>query len=444
MADALTDLLVASGLIDADAGQHGANRSTSQRTISSYLTHLTEQPLNTIQNSESQQLAAVSHSLTLSLQGLSKKSHKAIVDSASGHASLRQTLPTLSRRALELSQAVPQLDIRAERFSTTFSKASTNHVLDRRRDVLRLLQNSERLVDVMELTPLLESAVLMNPINYASTLDLYAHVRRLVALYPDSGLVGSVITSADSSIRQMTMSLISALNAPSLKLAAAVRTIGWLRRLISDFISGMPSDEVLPTLFLVCRFITLIHTLAALSPLKDLADKERQRQSKQDQTSPTTQAAQSQTWSNGQQTERYLKRYIEIFREHSFNVLSIFKSINGTSSSTTNKTVDPARPLPSISSTLTLYLTDMLLGTLQVYLPVVRDPASRESILTQVLYCAGSFGRLGADFSMLLSVLGTVEWVELVKRHRLLAGRLESVIGEYRVQRPKNSPSTVT
>lgn len=74
----------------------------------------------------------------------------------------------------------------------------------------------------------------------------------------------------------------------------------------------------------------------------------------------------------------------------------------------------------------------MLLETLRRYLPAVKDQTSRESILTQVLYCAGSLGRLGADFGMLLAVIGVSEWVELVKRHRLLSGRLESVIGDYR------------
>jgi len=72
------------------------------------------------------------------------------------------------------------------------------------------------------------------------------------------------------------------------------------------------------------------------------------------------------------------------------------------------------------------------------YLPNVRDRSSRDSLLTQVLYCAGSLGRLGGDFSMMLAFLGQgeeedehegEEWVEVIRKHRVLAGRLELMVG---------------
>ncbi len=94
------------------------------------------------------------------------------------------------------------------------------------------------------------------------------------------------------------------------------------------------------------------------------------------------------------------------------------------------------QPLPPAISTLPLHLVEMLLETLRIYLPMVKDQAARESILTQVLYCSGSLGRLGADFGMLLSTIGVSEWVDVVKRHRLLAGRLEAVIGDYNRGQP--------
>ena len=67
----------------------------------------------------------------------------------------------------------------------------------------------------------------------------------------------------------------------------------------------------------------------------------------------------------------------------------------------------------------------------------MRDKSSRESLLTQVLYCAGSLGRLGGDFSFLLAELEESveeeeedtggEWVEVMRKHRVLAGKLESL-----------------
>lgn len=81
----------------------------------------------------------------------------------------------------------------------------------------------------------------------------------------------------------------------------------------------------------------------------------------------------------------------------------------------------------------------MLEGTLRAYLPNVRDRSSRDSLLTQVLYCAGSLGRLGGDFSLMVAGLGDSEgegedvedgeWVEVIRKHRVLAGRLELMVG---------------
>lgn len=407
MAEALRELLGADGPADA--------------TTLAYLTHLVEQPADSLQSTEPQRLSQASHSVLRSLQGLSKKSHKPIVDSAASHASLRSTLPLLARSTAELSDGVPKLDAEAEKFSLTFSKVNEGPILVRRKHALRLLQNSERLVEVMELPPLLSSAVLTTPPNYSMTLDLYAHVRRLASIYPASDMVSSILHDADAAIRQMAGDLIVALRAPNLKLAPALRTVGWLKRLVPDLITSIPTEDTLPALFLVCRVATFMELLGALEPLRELAVSERTRQGKS-----------SSTWSGGQQTERYLKRFIEIFREHSFSIASVFKSVNASFPGLDHEDTDPLRPLPQPLATLPLHLVEMLLDTLRTHLPTVKDQAARESILTQVLYCSGSLARLGADFGLLLATIGVDEWVDLVKRHRLLAGRLESVIGDYR------------
>ncbi|KAM4059319.1 dor1-like family protein [Hirsutella rhossiliensis] len=394
---------------------------TADATALAYLASLAEHPADTFRSSEPQRLAQASHSLLLSVQALSKRSHKPIVDSAAGHASLRRTLPVLGQRISELSQAVPRLDTAADAFSTTFGKTSESKTIARRKEALRLLHNAERLVDVMELPPLLTSAVNTIPVSHSSTLDLHAHVRRLASLYPRSPLVSSVLGEADAAIRQMATDLIVALKTPGLKLAAGLRTVGWLKRILPDLVPGVHSDDTLPALFLVCRLMTLLTTLAALEPLRELAVEERLRQAKS-----------SSAWSGGQHTERYLKRFIEIFREHAFGIVSMSKNVDASfisSSSAGNNALDTP---PSTLPTFPLHLVGLLLDTLRTYLPNVKDQTSRDSIIIQVLYCAGSLGRLGADFGLLLAALGVNEWADLVKRHRLLAGRLESVIGDYR------------
>lgn len=424
MADSLYDLLTDSL----------TSRQPPDAASLEYLRTLASKPLSSLATSEPQSLSQTSHSLLLSLQSLSKKSHKPIIDSATHHATLRTSLPALSTSAADLRNAIPKLDNEVVRFSTTYNKSADNDVLNRRKKAMLLSRNVERLVDVLELPTYLTSAITSQPPNYASALDLNGHIRRLHSLYPTSPLVSSISASADDAMRLMASNLLLSLKSPSLKLAASLRTISFLRRLLPDLTSSplpsyQSSERLLGGLFLVSRLATLTTQLEALAPLRDLADQEGARQRT---------IGSNNTWSGGQQTERYLKRYIEIFREQSFAIVSMFRSIFPASPHEDGGAVNGEKglePLPSALSTFPLYLVDMLMETLRMYLPTVKDQASRDSLLTQVLYCASSLGRLGGDFGLFLAGLGLGkeeedEWVEVVKRHRLLAGRLESIVGD--------------
>ena len=207
------------------------------------------------------------------------------------------------------------------------------------------------------------------------------------------------------------------------------------------------SPIALGAIFLICRLANLVSTLEALDPLRELADQETQRRTSGKDTEPTS-------WSDGQQTDRYLKRYIEIFREQSFAIVSLYKNIFGSeqsesdlagsglrgadakakslSSSQSTRPDDPLQRLPPALTTFPMHLVQLLTDTMRTYLPNVRDKSSRESLLTQLLYCAASLGRLGGDFGMILTELSSeedvgYEWEEVMRKHRALAGRLEQM-----------------
>lgn len=435
MADNLYDLLTQPG--------SASSKTPADPSELDYITSWSGRSLSSLAADEPQALSQTSHGLLLSLQALSKKAHKDIIASAAHHATLRTSLPALAASTADLRASIPKLDAEAVRFSTTYNKSSEHAVLQRRKKALLLSRNVERLVDVLELPTLLATAISSAPVNYASALDLNGHIRRLHALYPSSPLLASIAAQADDVMRLMASNLLLSLQSPSLKLAASLRTVSWLRRVLPDLITTTSTstkknphdtatqDRVLGALFLVCRLATLTTTLDALDPLRQLADQERARQRA---------LGSANAWSGGQQTERFLKRYLEIFREQSFAIVSMFKSIFPAAAATTTTTDeggDPLEPIPSALATFPLHLVDMLLETLRAYLPVVKDQASRDSLLTQVLYCAGSLGRLGGDFGLFLATLDVggeaeEEWVEVVKRHRALAGRLETMVGEQR------------
>ncbi|KAJ5924830.1 hypothetical protein N7466_009017 [Penicillium verhagenii] len=443
MADSLLELLA----------PHLETPASSDATTSQYLNRLSTLSLQNLQTTEPQSLAQSSHSTLLSLQALSNRSHRSFITSADNLSTLRTSIPKLTRQAQELRDALPKLDEAAVGFSTKYSKITDNAALERRKKAMQLTRNVDRLSDILELPSLLSTAVSAASANsgagaasttYSSALDLHAHIKRLQTLYPESPLIQDVASQAEDAMKEMTTNLIAGLRTQNLRLAAGMRTVGWLRRVAPD-LETLQSDGAtgsgegaLGAIFLICRLAHLVSTLEALDPLRELADQETQRR--------TSGKDKADSWAGGQQTDRYLKRYIEIFREQSFAIVSLYKNIFPSSehpesessgpvlqgSDVKHKSSDPLQNRPSALTTFPMHLVQLLTDTMRTYLPNVRDRSSRESLLTQLLYCAASLGRLGGDFGMILTELAgedeiEYEWEEVMRKHRALAGRLEQL-----------------
>ena len=457
MTDSLFELLNAH--LDSPTAALGVPRNDA--VTAKYLDRLSSLSLNALTSSEPESLKQTSHSNHLAIQGLSARSNASIVTSSLHLSHLTHTLPTLAEAAEALRDHVPKLDRAAVGFSEKYSRISENQVLDRRKSALLMARNVERLTDILDLPTLLSSTIASsttqgasNANSNASALDLHSHIKRLHLLHNDSAIIGSIYDQTEEAMQEMTSNLIASLRSQNIKLAAGLRTIGWLKRIAPELDGSRSNKEgSLGALFLVCRLATLVSMLSALEPLRDLADQEttlRLRDVRDGKPKSTKDA-----WSHGQQTERYLKRYIEIFREQSFSIISMYRSIfpstpdlppkddpafemrsiksQGNEDGRSDK-ADLLNPLPPALSTFPLHLVSLLSHTLQQYLPNVRDKSSKESLLTQVLYCAGSLGRLGADFSMLLASFTSndsdededdLEWINVMKKHRLLATKLE-------------------
>lgn len=471
MADSLYDLLTPH-LEPSDAS---LRPQLQDATTVQYLNRLSTLSLQALKSTEPQSLAQSSNSTYLSLQALSNRSHKSFITSADNLSTLRTSIPQVAGEALRLHDAIPKLDEEAVRFSSKYSRTAENPALDRRKKAMQLARNVDRLSDILELPTLLSTVVssasassgaagASSSTTYSSALDLYAHIKRLQTLYPDSPLIKDVAIQAEDAMKDMTTNLITGLRAQNLRLAAAMRTVGWLRRVAPELETlhgdggSSAGGGALGALFLIGRLANLVSTLEALDPLRELADQETQRRTR----STDKQNGTSNPWSEGHQTERFLKRYIEIFREQSFAIVSLYRNIftpdqseselavagirgldsrdiglrTKTAPSQPDRKTDPLQCLPPALATFPMHLVQLLTDTLQSYLPNVQDKSSRESLLTQVLYCAASLGRLGGDFSMILTELGgteegdmAYEWEEVMRKHRALAGRLEQLTG---------------
>ncbi len=464
---------------------HLPHPSTRDPQTAGYLTRLSTLSLAELTSTEPASLLQSAQSHVRNLQALSKRSHKAVISSAASLGTLKSFLPALESQSTQLQHELPDLESAAAQFAAKYDRSTENDVLDRRKKTLLLSRNVDRVTDVLDLPTLLSSTVSSAQTasaassstaaaSYASALDLHAHIRRLNALYPQSELVGGISKQAEVEIQNLTTILITSLQSPTLKLANAMRGIGWLRRVAPDLAddgygearaqptstkaftasaSTTAKDGALGSLFLICRLRALHSTLDALEPLRELADQESLR--RKQGTSSKLRKQQVSASAPGSQSERFLKWYIEVFREQSFSIISMYKSIfpsglptlesdaSGASDESSKKGSSTALSPPSSLCSFALYLVEMLMATLREYIPNVSDKQARESLLTQVLYCAGSLGRLGADFGMMIALLEDdirnqiatasqdldtkeeSEWISVMKKHRIQASRLE-------------------
>lgn len=448
------------------------------RDAQPYLARLSTLSFHDLTTSEPASLLQSAQSQLRSLQALSKRSHKAVISSSTHLASLSSHIPSFAAQAQGLAQELPALETAAADFASKYDRNTENAVLDRRKRAALLSRNVDRVSGVLDLPSLLSNTVTAaqagnaanasataSTTSYSSALDVNSHIKRLRALYPQSELVGTIAAQSEVEMQNLASILITSLQSPSLKLAAAMRTIGLIRR-VSPELAGVDqqpaghgvlsskslgfgastasSDGALPSLFLVCRLHMLHKTLEALGPLRDLADHESTQRANTSKSAGKAADSSTSSTSQGSQSERYLKRYIEIYREQSFGILSMYKSIfpsnlpeSEQKSTGSNHHKGPLLPLPSPVSSFALHLVEMLEDTLREYMPNVVDTANRESLLTQVLYCAGSLGRLGAEFGMIVALLEDdltgqhvtdeqeLEWAQVMKKHRVQASRLE-------------------
>lgn len=144
---------------------------------------------------------------------------------------------------------------------------------------------------------------------------------------------------------------------------------------------------------------------------------------------------------------RYLKLYFELMREHLFAIFTQYRSIFSEDydfSNLTENSVDenignlsPKEETlfsQNILPSFALHITDHIHQTLKTHLPSVPydDRQTRQSLLTQLLYCAQSLARVGCDFTDI--VIGSFfegaekseeEWVwEITSAHRQRMSKL--------------------
>lgn len=391
-----------------------SNAAVSEQELSSaathsYISHLTSLPLDTLLT-EPSRLATESDILSSDLTQLCHSQHKTFLSLRSASNALSNSLGSLTSSLNSmLDEWIPSLEAEARMFSE-----STKGIQQSRAKASLVLEHHERLLDVLELPHLLATCIKNG--YYSEALDLATHFEKdLVSTLPPSSLLESVHTSIVASLQTLLQQLLQQLRTPA-KLPVLFKTVNLLRRM------EVCSEEQLAMAFILGRS-------AHLDDAFSNANASGERDKEEDPA-------------------RWLRRWVEVFREGVYDAITQYSSIFLASASPPSEPSSTSTALlRSILTNLTQNYLSQLLNHLKTTLKKIplSDMSSFSSLLTQLSYCASSFARVGVDFRQalvpivedaILSIVGTAftESADALVKSTTEATRAEKKAGEWLVE----------
>ncbi|KAL2912575.1 hypothetical protein HK105_207974 [Polyrhizophydium stewartii] len=405
-----------------------------------YLDHLASQPLDAVRR-EPEQQAQEQARQARQLSTMAFSEYKAFVRAHESCAAQRGAARDAAADVAAVAASLPALAGSLRALEADARAAAAD------RDALaRVLAQHEAVVEVLDVPRLFDTLVRGG--HYEEAMDLQIHVQRLPARYPHLPVVARVARQVDASAGLMLAQLIRLLRGP-VKLPLCIRVIGYLRRM------GAFAEPELRLVFLQQRDVFLAQQLAAVGgpaagsstptaapfgPAGDAASMQQQPLAMKPQSSHESSGggashAPRQLGPGG--SLEYLKRYIEVSREHFFDIITQYKAIftdsqpvyapgaisrGGSSGSGSGGLAGglgldfggPPSSTASIFDTSASYATQSILSSyvsqrvsqlvaeLRTHLlsdgAGVEDVAGVSAVLTQAMYYGMSLGRVGIDF----------------------------------------------
>ncbi|WWC87566.1 uncharacterized protein L201_002456 [Kwoniella dendrophila CBS 6074] len=256
----------------------------------------------------------------------------------------------------KLINDIPNLENECKTFSL-----ETNKLQNIRNKIKLILENQDKLNDLLELPQLMETCVRNG--YYQESLQLLNHSKSFILKYPNNNLITDLNKEVDLILQLMLNQLLNLLN-ESVKLPVLVKTINFLRKL------NLLNELELSLFFIKSRYHNFKNHLLTI-------DKDKI-------TEPI----------------RYLRRYIDLFREHIYDIIAQFTAIFLENSQSSEDLEISAIHITSFANQAISDLVDLVSS----YIPrISSDSGSMSSILVQLGYCAMSFSRVGLDFAPLIS-----------------------------------------
>ncbi|KAK9373185.1 oligomeric Golgi complex subunit 8 [Lipomyces chichibuensis] len=405
MADPLLDMLMPHLPKNVVAG---LTTSPQPVLLADYLQHIRGLQVSSI-SSEAAQLSASLQAVDKSLTSLAINSRPHLLSTSATLKAFTDSFNSLTLKVPSLSQIIPELE----------SNVSQFHPVNDRQASATLLSNVDKVLDILELPSLVLTCVRNG--YYAEALDLVGHVRRLAIRYKNVTVIEMIQAEVDDALLEMTTILLRLLR-ENVQLPTAIKVISYLRRLQPFQASPNPTLE-LQHIYLLSRMIHLKSQLQSLDPLKSIP-------------------------------EKYLKRYIEFFREFVFAAIVGFRSIfpkendkesSKVGSSTLSTQLTGSKDVSDTSvvdageqllSSFIYHTTMDLKNTIKDMLPMVPDKSSYASLYLQVIYSSQSLARVGGEFWGIMAdendrqeftaANETNPWVAALEKQRDLAKKLKS------------------
>ncbi|KAI0673980.1 Dor1-like family-domain-containing protein [Trametes maxima] len=343
--------------------------SLTSPEASSYISRLTTLSLEQLET-EPTELSSSSAQLTNALTTLCYTSYPTFLSLHATTSTLSSSIDALSSSLSSLLAALPDLESSARSFAQ-----DSRSLLASRRKAALVLEHHDKLHDVLSIPLLLETSVRNH--NYADALLLAQHATTLASRFPSNPLVQSVKADCDTRIHSMLAQLLRVLHEQA-KLPALFRAVGFLRKM------EVLSEQELALAFLSGRSSYLDGSLRAVEVEKKGLDGEGSVEREREIHA------------------RYLKRYVDAWREGVHDVVTQYTTIFLDRSQGADST---SAELHVLLTTFTTLRVRQLLDLLQETLPLVANPSLLSSLLTQLTYCATSFARVGMDFRAALGPL---------------------------------------
>jgi hypothetical protein len=357
-------------LLDTYHETHPQSSATDlfNKQSTEYLTRLTGYSLNSL-TSEPSRIADEHAFVGRELTSLCIGEYKSFVAVHQCKEHVKSALEEFDASLEELRRAIPEL----ERECATFVQETSGIQSDRRRAQI-VLEHQDKLVDLLDIPQLVDTCVRNG--YYHEAMELTSHTRQLVSRYPDVPLVHSISAQVDSIMQLQLSQLVASLREP-VKLPVLVKSIGFLRKM------GSLEEDELRLAFLESR------AQRWRDHVKEHVDKER--------SEPT----------------RYVRRYVDAFRELQYDTVVQYTAIfldptpfrNQTSRKTsTDIGMDDNSRVQALDLIVRYahHAVADLLHCITSHVPLISDPSSLASLLTQLGYTALSFARVGMDFSAYL------------------------------------------